>query len=238
MSSRQVVDQPECAGTMMAKKLFFRPFVFNTPYHLVFRYWYRNFVTVFAPFFILSYLNFRIVKAFTHLPKMSIVDLSACDMARRKANARAATRTLVLVACCYLVSNIINVVVTTFEHTNKEHLTENYPRLYMLAIDLVSLLTTMACACRLPIYMSCQKALRQEVLQVFRRIIPGRNSYLEEQTQETMLPMSKSFESETPTPLASPAPDPTAASEEEEEDRIYWMSPPPKSVGSPYETLL
>ncbi|KJH48037.1 hypothetical protein DICVIV_05882 [Dictyocaulus viviparus] len=34
---------------------------------------------------------------------------------------------------------------------------------YTIAIDIVSLLTTLACACRLPIYLICQVTLRQEV---------------------------------------------------------------------------
>ncbi|KAK5969336.1 hypothetical protein GCK32_011390, partial [Trichostrongylus colubriformis] len=71
-----------------------------------------------------------------------------------------------MVVCCYLVSNIISVALTIWEHLDKETLGKDYVNMYAIAIDLVSLLTTSACACRLPIYLTCQASLRQEVKEV------------------------------------------------------------------------
>ncbi|KHJ99730.1 hypothetical protein OESDEN_00286 [Oesophagostomum dentatum] len=87
------------------------------------------------------------------------------DPVKRKATARAATRTLVLVVCCYLISNVISVALTIWEHLDKDTLME-YMNFYAIAIDLVSLLTTSACACRLPIYLACQVTLRHEIKEV------------------------------------------------------------------------
>uniref|UniRef100_A0A8R1EAZ6 G-protein coupled receptors family 1 profile domain-containing protein n=1 Tax=Caenorhabditis japonica TaxID=281687 RepID=A0A8R1EAZ6_CAEJA len=61
----ELVHHEQCFGQMTATTMKFREFVYDTQYHYLFRFWYRNFVTVFAPFFILLYLNIRIVKALT-----------------------------------------------------------------------------------------------------------------------------------------------------------------------------
>ncbi|VDO50764.1 unnamed protein product [Haemonchus placei] len=133
---------------------------------LYFHFRYRNFVTVFAPFFILAYFNIRIVKALTKHTKLTVCQLAGNALA----NARSATRTLVMVVCCYLVSNIISVALTIWEHLDKESLLTHYSNMYAIAVDLVSLLTTSACACRLPIYLACQASLRQEIKEVLSTV--------------------------------------------------------------------
>ena len=45
------------------------------------------------------------------------------DKSHLQATARAATRTLVLVSGCYLFSNMLNVIITVFEHVNREYIT-------------------------------------------------------------------------------------------------------------------
>lgn len=165
----ELYEVPECEGMMTQTQMRYPDFVFDTPYNVVWRFWYRNFVTVFAPFFILAYFNIRIVKALTKHTKMTVCQLAGnalVEKAKRKATARAATRTLVMVVCCYLISNIISVALTIWEHLDKESLRNDYVNMYAIAIDLVSLLTTSACACRLPIYLTCQAPLRQEVKEV------------------------------------------------------------------------
>lgn len=134
----QLVHHEECIGQMTATTMKFRPFVFETQYHYLFRFWYRNFVTVFAPFFILLYLNIRIVKALTTYTTATVclvTNGNSADLQKRKvgiweqsrrnrkdlqASARAATRTLVMVGCCYIISNIINVILTSLEQANNE----------------------------------------------------------------------------------------------------------------------
>ncbi|CAI2351641.1 unnamed protein product [Caenorhabditis sp. 36 PRJEB53466] len=168
----ELVHHEECVDQMTATTMKFRPFVFETQYHYLFRFWYRNFVTVFAPFFILLYLNIRIVKALTTYTTATVclvTNGNSADLQKRKASARAATRTLVMVGCCYIISNIINVILTSLEQANNE-MAVDYPDLYIVAIDLVSLLTTMACAARLPIYLYCQPVLRREIFLRFKRL--------------------------------------------------------------------
>ncbi|CAB3405844.1 unnamed protein product [Caenorhabditis bovis] len=225
----ELVSHEDCAGQMTATTMKFRPFVFETQYHYLFRFWYRNFVTVFAPFFILLYLNVRIVKelsSYTTATICLITTGSTVDLQKRKANARAATRTLVMVGCCYIISNIINVILTSLEQANN-HIAQDYPDLYIVAIDLVSLLTTMACAARLPIYLYCQPDLRQEIFMFFKNLChPFKFSPLN-------MPDERSKSVETTQSILSRGESkcaPIATISEAENEK--------KSLNSPYETLL
>uniref|UniRef100_A0A915BF36 G-protein coupled receptors family 1 profile domain-containing protein n=1 Tax=Parascaris univalens TaxID=6257 RepID=A0A915BF36_PARUN len=166
----------ECAGQMTEIGIAFKDFVMDTPYHTVWRFWYRNFVTVFMPFFCLAYLNARIVRALTqhqemiHMAKVA-GSVATPDLAKRKATARSATRTMVLVVFTYLISNILNVLITVWEHLDKASLMTTYVKYYAIAIDAISLLTNLASASRLPIYLSCQCALRKEVSELLGKCI-------------------------------------------------------------------
>ncbi|CAI4231823.1 unnamed protein product [Auanema sp. JU1783] len=192
----EIYVNPECEGTMSATNIAYRQFVFGTPYNIVWRFWYRNFVTIFAPFFILAILNIRIVKALTIHTKLTVCQLAgnaAVEQAKRKATVRAATRTLVLVVCCYLISNIINVALTIWEHLDKEGLQSRYINLYVIAVDMVSLLTTLACACRLPIYLSCQVALRTEILDILKNLFSCESKNKKNKENEYLVGNDKRF---------------------------------------------
>ncbi|KHN78403.1 hypothetical protein Tcan_02879 [Toxocara canis] len=166
----------ECAGQMTEIGISFEDFVMDTPYHTVWRFWYRNFVTIFMPFFCLAYLNARIVRVLTqHQEMMHMAKIAGSvatpDLAKRKATARSATRTMVLVVCTYLISNILNVLITVWEHFDKTSLVTTYVKYYAIAIDAISLLTNLASASRLPIYLTCQAALRKEVRELLYQCI-------------------------------------------------------------------
>ncbi|KAJ1347485.1 hypothetical protein KIN20_002549 [Parelaphostrongylus tenuis] len=85
----EFIDLSECEGLITQTKIRYPDFVFNTPYNVVWRFWYRNFVTVFAPFFILAYFNIRIVRALTKHTKMTVCQLTGNEslvLAERKVN--------------------------------------------------------------------------------------------------------------------------------------------------------
>ncbi|CAD5219048.1 unnamed protein product [Bursaphelenchus okinawaensis] len=163
----KVVIFEECKGQMteygLAMEAFSQP---NTPYNDYFRFYYRNFVTIFFPFFALFWLNILIVRALHNQEKYESVSNNNAQT-KRKAQARAATRTMVLVVCTYLISNIPNVFITTWEHVDKGSLVAK-EKFYAITIDMLSILTNMACAFRPIIYMLCQAPLRKEVAQSLR----------------------------------------------------------------------
>ncbi|KAI1717725.1 7 transmembrane receptor (rhodopsin family) domain-containing protein [Ditylenchus destructor] len=160
----------ECAGEITEIRLEFADFVYDTPYNTVWRFWYRNFVTVFFPFFALLFLNIRIVRALSRNEKFGGCYTTNSKQFKRKKVARSATRTTVLVVFTYLISNIINVVLTTWEHIDKMSLLTEYVRMYAIALDLASLMTNMACAFRPIIYLICQPTLRQEVFKLIKKM--------------------------------------------------------------------
>lgn len=135
----------------------------SEPYKTVYKFWFRNLLTVALPFIMCFYLNFAIMH------RLRIQHLGAklfrFATSEHRQNIRAATLMLVAVTCSYLASNLLNVIVYTWELWDKESLLSDSLRpLYTLSSDLVSLLTVVASACRLPIYLVCNARIRCEVL--------------------------------------------------------------------------
>uniref|UniRef100_A0A914KP21 G_PROTEIN_RECEP_F1_2 domain-containing protein n=2 Tax=Meloidogyne incognita TaxID=6306 RepID=A0A914KP21_MELIC len=165
----------ECADTMSEIDIGFADFVFDTDYHLYFRFYYRNFVTIFFPFFALLFLNFKIIHVLARYEKENYQfqllnsSTATAKQIKRKKITRAATITTILVVCTYLVSNIISVALTTWEHIDKDSLMSDYLQFYLISIDLTSFLVLCACAFRPNIYLICQPALRKEVFLTLKR---------------------------------------------------------------------
>lgn len=133
------------------------------PYKTVYKYWFRNVLTVFLPFCSLFYLNFAIIRRLRMQHQGAKLFRFATSEHRK--NIRSATLMLVAVTCSYLASNLLNVVVYTWELVDKNSLlSDTYRPFYTLSSDLVSLLTVVASACRLPIYLACNARIRCEVL--------------------------------------------------------------------------
>ncbi|EPB78640.1 hypothetical protein ANCCEY_02278 [Ancylostoma ceylanicum] len=82
-----------------------------------------------------------------------------------KARIRAATRTLVILVCTYLMSNLLSVIITIWEYLDSDSLFQKYLPFYVLSVDTLSLLTIVASCLRLPIYVTCQPLLRKEMIQ-------------------------------------------------------------------------
>ncbi|VDN60869.1 unnamed protein product [Dracunculus medinensis] len=185
----KAVYNPECTGTLNEYKLELTDLVIHNAHYKLWRFWFRNIVTILFPFFILMYLNARIVNQLRE--NVNIGENIADNMKQRKARIRAATRTLVLVVCTYLLANMLNVIITIWEHTDATSLFTgkkvifildysffSFLDFYIISVDAVSLLTIVACALRLPIYASCQPVLRREMIIMIKRLL--KNQELEE----------------------------------------------------------
>ncbi|VDK88526.1 unnamed protein product [Onchocerca ochengi] len=148
-----------CIGTLNEYRLELTALVIHNEHYKLFRFWFRNIVTILFPFFTLMFLNARIVNELRKnflAEKLNVESARATSAKERKARIRAATRTLMFVACTYLLANLLNVIITIWEHTDAKSL--------FSSVDAVSLLTIVACALRLPIYASCQPSLRAEMV--------------------------------------------------------------------------
>uniref|UniRef100_A0A1I7X9Z7 G_PROTEIN_RECEP_F1_2 domain-containing protein n=1 Tax=Heterorhabditis bacteriophora TaxID=37862 RepID=A0A1I7X9Z7_HETBA len=133
------------------------------PMYFEVEYWFRNIITIFLPFLFCFYLNFEIIRRLRL--QLQGAKLFRFTTSEHRQNIRSATLMLVFVTCTYLASNVLNVIVCTWEFFDKHSLmSENLRPFYTLSSDLISLLTVMASACRLPIYIACNVRIRCEVL--------------------------------------------------------------------------
>lgn len=169
------------------------------PYRRGYVLWFRHLVHVFLPFICLVVLNSAIIKKLkqTAKPKLleEAVTLQRSNLAEegrgsgyavdeRKKNIRRATQMLVVIVSTYLVSNVLNVVVTAFENFYPSFLRHNED-FYSFATDVVSLLTILTSALRLPTYYVFNKQVRKEIHFVFQRLFT--RSYKSEFETETEL---------------------------------------------------
>ncbi|CAB3405534.1 unnamed protein product [Caenorhabditis bovis] len=158
----EVVPNHNCTGVTSLTAIP-SEFSESEPYKTAYKYWFRNLISIVLPFVICFYLNFAIMH------RLRIQHLGAklfrFATSEHRKNIRAATLMLVAVTCTYLASNLLNVVVYTWELIDKDSLlSANIRPLYTLSSDLVSLFTVCASACRLPIYLACNNRIRCEVL--------------------------------------------------------------------------
>ncbi|KAK6049788.1 hypothetical protein COOONC_12707, partial [Cooperia oncophora] len=84
------------------------------------------------------------------------------EVTHLRSRLRAVTRMLVMVVCCYLAANIIDVVIAFWETIDIESLFAN-EGFYTVTTDISSFLPMLACALRLPIYAINDKQIKTEV---------------------------------------------------------------------------
>ncbi|KAK0411008.1 hypothetical protein QR680_005428 [Steinernema hermaphroditum] len=160
----------ECVGTMSEYALLLSPLALDHHYNLVWRLWFRNIITCLLPFFMLAFMNMRIV-AVLQKTDFELLTVEKISEAQRKSRVRAATRTLLLVVFMYLLSNVLNVIVTIWEYIDMKSLSDEFLPFYIFSVDIVSLLTILAGALRLPIYMACQPHLRREFAEYAKTVL-------------------------------------------------------------------
>uniref|UniRef100_A0A183EID0 G_PROTEIN_RECEP_F1_2 domain-containing protein n=2 Tax=Gongylonema pulchrum TaxID=637853 RepID=A0A183EID0_9BILA len=161
-------------------------------YGTVFRFYFRNIVTVFIPFFLLAYLNIRIVSTLRGQQRTASLFKFRCSEHKaskfimsqeprigdlgKKRKIRSATRLTVLIVCSYLMANVLNVMITAWEYIDFESAqTEEAFWIYETCADVVSVLYVFTCATRLLVYMLCNKEIRSIIISTLR---PGRRTSL------------------------------------------------------------
>ncbi|EYB89471.1 hypothetical protein Y032_0231g2997 [Ancylostoma ceylanicum] len=139
------------------------------------RYWGRKISTVIVPFFILIYCNYRIVLLLRQKQKQtqqqsmkkrsmrgSLTSSSIRHYYREKRGVRTATKTLVLVVGCYLLSNFVSILLGFWEYLAPSEIIKYYYG-YLVVSDIASLLTVFGCLMRLPIYCVSDARIRKAV---------------------------------------------------------------------------
>ncbi|VDM70794.1 unnamed protein product, partial [Strongylus vulgaris] len=94
---------------------------------------------------------------------------------REKRGVRTATKTLVLVVGCYLLSNHVSILLGFWEYLAPSEI-KNYYYEYLIVSDVASLLTVFGCLMRLPIYcvsdIRIRKAIGRALFRCRVRTIP------------------------------------------------------------------
>uniref|UniRef100_A0A1I7YLS0 G_PROTEIN_RECEP_F1_2 domain-containing protein n=1 Tax=Steinernema glaseri TaxID=37863 RepID=A0A1I7YLS0_9BILA len=165
----EIVHYPECTG-LASMGVQLSALAKDTIFESLWRFWARRIFTIFLPFFVLAYCNAAIVYSVQKSEKDRMVKTlilyvtvgSKGHVGRVKSRVRAATRMLVMVVACYLCANILDVFVATWEYIDGDSLLE-HAGFYAIVTDVSSLLSILAAALRLPIYISNDKAITREV---------------------------------------------------------------------------
>uniref|UniRef100_A0A1I7XE37 G_PROTEIN_RECEP_F1_2 domain-containing protein n=1 Tax=Heterorhabditis bacteriophora TaxID=37862 RepID=A0A1I7XE37_HETBA len=159
----------QCSGFssmgLVASNLFSNPVM-----DAVWKFWIRKIVTVFLPFGVLAYFNAAIVMNVRRTDRDQTVKAlvlfitvgSRGEVTRLRSRLRTVTRMLVMVVCCYLAANILDVVIAFWETIDISALNANQG-IYAVTTDISSFLPILACALRLPIYIINDKQIRIEV---------------------------------------------------------------------------
>uniref|UniRef100_A0A914VYJ3 G-protein coupled receptors family 1 profile domain-containing protein n=1 Tax=Plectus sambesii TaxID=2011161 RepID=A0A914VYJ3_9BILA len=178
----ELVQNGNCTGLTEFKPTL-AAIVHNYFYGTIFKFYIRNLLTVFIPFFLLAYLNARILNILRQQHRSArMFRFAASD---HKDKVRSASRTLVLVVFTYLISNVLNVAVTAWEHIDMDSVELQW-EFYEWCTDIISVLTVAGCALRLPIYWMCNEEIRLAVESAVRRLpsrIWGAPKQLYNQTQ-------------------------------------------------------
>ncbi|PIO66541.1 hypothetical protein TELCIR_11744, partial [Teladorsagia circumcincta] len=171
-----VVYNPRCTGFSSLGLASSRLFA-NPVYDVMWKFWIRKIVTVFLPFAALAWFNAAIVLNVRrsdkdHTVKALVLYITVgnrAEVTRLRSRLRAVTRMLVMVVCCYLAANIIDVVIAFWETIDIESLFAN-EGFYTVTTDISSFLPMLACALRLPIYAINDKQIKTEVIQQVHEI--------------------------------------------------------------------
>ncbi|VDM38427.1 unnamed protein product [Toxocara canis] len=152
----------------------------------IIRFWMRKLFTIIFPFIVLAFCNWQIVvqlrqrrSAWKNSIRREIMRRSmrkkgtsaASDRKRymERKGVRIATRTLVMVVGCYLISNLTTTVISTWEFLDGSTLRYEHFYAYLIASDIAALLAIVGCALRLPIYAINDRRIRKAIFRAFLR---------------------------------------------------------------------
>ncbi|VDK57660.1 unnamed protein product [Anisakis simplex] len=136
-----------------------------------------NIVTIFLPFITLVFLNGGIVMMLNkqHIQELRslITELAMGPdiMRMRRRTIRTATNTLIVIISAYLISNLLNMMITLCEFLRPDFLHRDHRQLYRITSDMASVLTVLGNLIRCPAHLISSKELREQ----FKLMLFGEN---------------------------------------------------------------
>uniref|UniRef100_A0A915IZY8 G-protein coupled receptors family 1 profile domain-containing protein n=1 Tax=Romanomermis culicivorax TaxID=13658 RepID=A0A915IZY8_ROMCU len=169
----EIVRKMECSGRMSEFEARPSNLMADNFYRNWFSLGFRHFVHIFAPFVLLVWLNWEIVRSMRrNVDKIFnqhdyyYSNNKSSIVRKNLRNFRQASKTMIVLISTYLTGNILNLIVTAMEHIDKKFL-NRHPTLYTLSTDVVSLLTMLICLIRLPIYYRFNSTIRSAIKSCF-----------------------------------------------------------------------
>ncbi|KAI6179331.1 G-PROTEIN-RECEP-F1-2 domain-containing protein [Aphelenchoides besseyi] len=156
----QIVKNGNCTGPIEYDATL-TPLVSNWLYGTIFRFYIRTISTVFIPFGLLSYLNYKIVTILRKQQRSAA--MFRFGNSENKTKIRSATRLLVLIVFSYLCANSLNLSVTIWEYIDLNSV-ETYYEIYEAMTDVTSMLYIFTCATRLLVYLTCNEEIKFAIL--------------------------------------------------------------------------
>ncbi|KAI1725101.1 7 transmembrane receptor (rhodopsin family) domain-containing protein [Ditylenchus destructor] len=149
---------PHCTG-LSSMGVVLSQIASNPYYDSIWRFWIRRIVTIFLPFFVLAYCNSAILysvqsdEAKDQRVKTLMLFLAKGTPRKyvqrpfrasiqKSPRVRSATRMLIAVVSCYLIANLLDVILATWEYIDGESLAE-MSAFYTVATDISSLLSVL-----------------------------------------------------------------------------------------------
>lgn len=161
-----IVEWTECSG-FARFSLEQHDFSLTQSYQ-VYNFYIVNIVHVFLPFGFLLFANVSIVRNVRNAigNRTGVFKReSVWKCANERENLRTATNILITVITIYLLANVLNVVVTIIEYTNRDFLELN-PQFYTFSVDCIGLMQISTSACRLIICIIWSERLRGKLLKL------------------------------------------------------------------------
>lgn len=118
----QISYNPECYGELNYWTVVPSQLLFDFPkINEYWRFYFRNIFTILAPFFILLLVNCLLLfQLREHVLKSKCADHDKQNVKEKKARIRATTKSVVIIVCTYLMSNLLSVIITIWEYIDKE----------------------------------------------------------------------------------------------------------------------
>ncbi|VDK51742.1 unnamed protein product, partial [Anisakis simplex] len=195
----EVVGNENCTGVTEHKAVI-AEWTNGEPYKTFYRFWFRNIITIFVPFILLFYFNIQIVVRLRrqhHGAKLfrfatsehrkniraatrMLVLVSCTYLASNVLNVFVSAWEFVDVGSSQGLIKIFSMLTLLCPSSSCDQryiviqeflLTPQWRPLYTFSSDLVSLLTVLSCACRLPIYCACNQRIRIEVISLIECVV-------------------------------------------------------------------
>ncbi|VDP04159.1 unnamed protein product [Soboliphyme baturini] len=162
----ELVTRPGCTG-FASEALDLTPLAQNYYYRKIYQLWLVHLFQIFFPFTILVIANVLISVGWKKVARGSSTAIKK-PYSEIRHSTSTARRMLIAIVTTYLISNLLNVIMTIWEHVDQQYLL-SHQEFYSFSTDVVSILTSLNASLRLPIYFFTNWRIRKGLRKFWRK---------------------------------------------------------------------